>query len=72
MCLAVYALSVVCVHPVGVLLFDHTQGFWLMHSIPHFPSFPEKGYAYPSSGMLYGQTALCVTYQYEQFLFIGK
>ncbi|XP_074524724.1 deoxyribonuclease-2-beta [Halichoeres trimaculatus] len=59
-------------HTKGALLFDHTQGFWLMHSIPHFPSFPEKGYAYPSSGKVYGQTALCVTYEYEQLLYIAQ
>lgn len=56
----------------GVLLFDHSQGFWLSHSIPHFPSFPEKGFVYPSSGKVNGQTALCVTYQYEQFFRIGE
>lgn len=63
---------VVCVHPAGVLLFDRSQGFWLSHTIPHFPSFPERGYLYPSSGKVNGQTALCVTYKYEQFLLIGE
>lgn len=55
-------------HTKGVLLFDRSQGFWISHSIPRFPSFPEKGYLYPSSGKVYGQTALCVTYQYESFI----
>uniref|UniRef100_A0A3P8S411 deoxyribonuclease II n=1 Tax=Amphiprion percula TaxID=161767 RepID=A0A3P8S411_AMPPE len=55
-------------HSKGVLLFDHSQGFWLSHSIPHFPSFPERGYIYPSSGKVNGQTGLCVTYDYDQFL----
>ncbi|XP_041862339.1 deoxyribonuclease-2-beta isoform X2 [Melanotaenia boesemani] len=59
-------------HTKGVLLFDQSQGFWLSHSIPHFPSFPERGYQYPSSGKLNGQTALCVTYQYAQFLRIAQ
>ncbi|XP_023266801.1 deoxyribonuclease-2-beta [Seriola lalandi dorsalis] len=59
-------------HTKGVLLFDRSQGFWLSHTIPHFPSFPERGYLYPSSGKVNGQTALCVTYQYEQFLHIAK
>ncbi|CAN9500367.1 unnamed protein product [Ophioblennius macclurei] len=59
-------------HTKGVLLFDRSQGFWLLHSIPHFPSFPEKGYIYPSSGKVNGQTALCVTYQYENFIGIAK
>ncbi|XP_076007521.1 deoxyribonuclease-2-beta-like [Genypterus blacodes] len=59
-------------HTKGVLLFDHSQGLWLSHSVPHFPSFPERGYLYPSSGKVNGQTALCVTYQYEQFPLIAQ
>ncbi|XP_004067916.1 deoxyribonuclease-2-beta isoform X1 [Oryzias latipes] len=59
-------------HTKGVLLFDHAKGFWLSHSIPHFPSFPERGYLYPSSGKLNGQTLLCMTYQYAQFLKIAQ
>ncbi|XP_029004714.1 deoxyribonuclease-2-beta-like [Betta splendens] len=59
-------------HTKGVLLFDRSQGFWLSHSIPRFPSFPERGFLYPSSGKVNGQTALCVTYQYEQFLHVAK
>uniref|UniRef100_A0A3Q2STM9 deoxyribonuclease II n=1 Tax=Fundulus heteroclitus TaxID=8078 RepID=A0A3Q2STM9_FUNHE len=59
-------------HTKGVLLFDRAQGFWLSHTIPHFPSFPERGYQYPSSGKHNGQTALCVTYQYAQFLNIAQ
>lgn len=72
MSVAENASSVVCVFPAGVLLFDRSQGFWLSHSVPHFPSFPERGYLYPSSGKVNGQTALCVTYRYEQFPRIGE
>ncbi|KAA8589548.1 hypothetical protein FQN60_012913, partial [Etheostoma spectabile] len=32
----------------------------------------KRGYLYPSSGKTNGQTALCVTYYYEQFLQIAK
>ncbi|XP_034036720.1 deoxyribonuclease-2-beta-like [Thalassophryne amazonica] len=59
-------------HTKGALLFDHFQGFWLSHSVPHFPPFPENGYSYPSSGKVNGQTVLCVTYPYEQFLHIAQ
>ncbi|KAM6921948.1 deoxyribonuclease-2-beta isoform 1-T1 [Xenentodon cancila] len=59
-------------HTKGALLFDRSQGFWLSHSIPHFPSFPERGYLYPSSGKVNGQTALCVTYRYDQLLRIAS
>ncbi|XP_072295382.1 deoxyribonuclease-2-beta [Eucyclogobius newberryi] len=59
-------------HTKGMLLFDRSQGFWLSHTIPHFPSFPEQGYIYPNSGKANGQTALCVTYKYKQFFDIVK
>ncbi|XP_061832125.2 deoxyribonuclease-2-beta isoform X1 [Nerophis lumbriciformis] len=55
-------------HTKGVLLVDSSQGFWLSHSIPHFPSFPEKGYLYPNSGKVNGQTALCVSLHYQHVL----
>ncbi|XP_073401000.1 deoxyribonuclease-2-beta isoform X1 [Dendrobates tinctorius] len=54
-------------HSKGALLFDRSQGFWLVHSVPHFPPFPEDGFGYPNTGRRYGQAALCVTYKYEQF-----
>lgn len=59
-------------HSKGVLLFDRSQGFWLSHTVPHFPSFPERGYVYPSTGKVNGQTALCVTHNYDQLLLIVK
>ncbi|XP_073449745.1 deoxyribonuclease-2-beta [Aquarana catesbeiana] len=54
-------------HSKGTLFFDQHQGFWLIHSIPHFPPFPEDGFGYPDTGKLFGQTAICVTYKYFQF-----
>ncbi|XP_061095604.1 deoxyribonuclease-2-beta isoform X2 [Conger conger] len=54
-------------HTKGALHFDQSQGFWLIHSIPHFPPFPERGYSWPPSGKKYGQTVFCVTYKYVQF-----
>lgn len=54
-------------HSKGALLFDNHQGFWLVHSVPHFPPFPEDGFGYPDTGRRYGQVALCVTYKYNQF-----
>ncbi|KAG9482947.1 hypothetical protein GDO78_009090 [Eleutherodactylus coqui] len=54
-------------HSKGVLLFDSYQGFWLVHTVPHFPPFPGDGFGYPNTGRLYGQVALCVTYKYNQF-----
>ncbi|XP_040263879.1 deoxyribonuclease-2-beta isoform X2 [Bufo bufo] len=54
-------------HTKGALLFDKYQGFWLVHTVPHFPPFPEDGFGYPHTGRRYGQVALCVTYKYNQF-----
>ncbi|XP_062868983.1 deoxyribonuclease-2-beta [Trichomycterus rosablanca] len=59
-------------HSKGALLFDQSQGFWISHSIPHFPPFPEKGFDYPSTGKLFGQTVLCTTYNYTQFQKISQ
>ncbi|KAM9797426.1 deoxyribonuclease-2-beta [Syngnathus typhle] len=59
-------------HTKGVLLFDSSQGFLLSHSIPHFPSFPEMGYLYPSSGKINGQTALCLSLHYDQFVHVTQ
>ncbi|XP_019357065.1 PREDICTED: deoxyribonuclease-2-beta [Gavialis gangeticus] len=59
-------------HTKGFLLLDKSQGFWGIHSIPRFPPFPEEGYGYPPSGELYGQTAICITFKYNQFAEIDK
>lgn len=50
---------------------DKSQGFWVIHSVPLFPPFPEDGYGYPASGQSYGQTAICITFKYDQFTEIG-
>ncbi|CAF0971477.1 unnamed protein product [Rotaria sp. Silwood1] len=57
------SVSLVYGHSKGVLAFDdNTQkGFWLVHSVPHFPQIIEKGYEYPDSGRIFGQTMLCIT-----------
>ncbi|MGH0178279.1 UNVERIFIED_CONTAM: hypothetical protein FKN15_077063 [Acipenser sinensis] len=59
-------------HTKGALHFDKDQGFWLSHSVPRFPPFPERGYGWPPTGKQNGQTALCVTYKYSQFTEIAE
>lgn len=60
-------------HTKGVVLLDKKQGFWLVHSTPHFPPAQEAGeYYYPSSGEDNGQNFLCVTYPLDRFQTIGE
>ncbi|KAJ8277800.1 hypothetical protein GJAV_G00080200 [Gymnothorax javanicus] len=59
-------------HSKGALHFDQSQGFWLIHSVPHFPPFPDRGYSWPPTGKQNGQTLFCVTYKYGQFLNIAQ
>ncbi|XP_025893838.1 deoxyribonuclease-2-beta [Nothoprocta perdicaria] len=59
-------------HTKGFLLLDKSQGFWVIHSVPLFPPFLEDGYGYPATGKEYGQTAICVTFKYDQFTEIDQ
>lgn len=43
----------------------------MIHSVPLFPPIPEDGYGYPSTGESFGQTAICITFKYDQFTEIG-
>ncbi|XP_076252595.1 deoxyribonuclease II isoform X2 [Rhynchophorus ferrugineus] len=47
-------------HTKGGLLTDNTNGFWLVHSVPHFPFFLDK-YRYPGTGIRNGQSFLCLS-----------
>ncbi|XP_053319470.1 deoxyribonuclease-2-alpha [Spea bombifrons] len=58
-------------HTKGVVLLDKTQGFWLVHSTPHFPLPVEQKYGWPHNALHNGQSFLCVTYPYSQFKDIG-
>ncbi|RMC08532.1 hypothetical protein DUI87_14778 [Hirundo rustica rustica] len=55
-------------HTKGFLFLDKSQGFWVIHSVPLFPPIPEDGYGYPSTGESFGQTAICITFKYDQFI----
>lgn len=60
-------------HTKGVLLFDQEGGFWLIHSVPRFPPPASSGaYSWPPNARTYGQTLLCVSLPFTQFLKIGK
>lgn len=60
-------------HTKGVVLFDGTQGFWLVHSTPHFPPPKTEGkFSYPETGIPNGQNFICVTYPLDRFETIGE
>ncbi|KAM4735569.1 deoxyribonuclease-2-alpha isoform 2-T2 [Anableps anableps] len=60
-------------HTKGVVLLDKNQGFWLVHSTPHFPPERQEGqFYYPSSGVNNGQNFICVTYPLQRFQTIGE
>ncbi|KAM4568648.1 deoxyribonuclease-2-alpha isoform 2-T2 [Fundulus diaphanus] len=60
-------------HTKGVVLLDKNQGFWLVHSTPHFPPERQEGhFYYPSSGVNNGQNFICVTYPLQRFQAIGE
>lgn len=57
----------------GVILLDKNQGFWLLHSSPHFPPVRQEGhYYYPNTSVTNGQNFICVTYPLSRFQTIGK
>lgn len=60
-------------HTKGLAVGDNESGFWLVHSVPHFP--PEAGnnfYSYPKTGKIYGQSFLCVTVLPKDLEIIGE
>ncbi|KAM5307469.1 deoxyribonuclease-2-alpha isoform 1-T1 [Glossophaga mutica] len=57
-------------HTKGVLLLDEEGGFWLVHSIPGFPT--SAAYSWPFQAQKYGQTLLCMSFSFNQFSKIGR
>ncbi|EJW81143.1 deoxyribonuclease II family protein [Wuchereria bancrofti] len=57
-------------HAKGVAIFGNTSGFWLVHSVPKFPSL--KRYSYTENGQTYGQSFLCVTLKMTSIKVFGK
>lgn len=46
---------------LGVKAFDKTKGFWIVSSVPRFPSHVAKGFTFSDSQTQFGQRILCVT-----------
>ena len=49
-------------HTKGVIVLNEKYGFWLIHSVPKYPpNLESKGYDYPHTGQMYGQSFLCIS-----------
>nr|UOI85655.1 deoxyribonuclease 2-4 [Dugesia japonica] len=46
-------------HVKGIINFDKTSGYWIIHSVPRFPLADQ--YEYPKSGIKNGQSFICVS-----------
>ncbi|KAF8383362.1 crn-7 [Pristionchus pacificus] len=57
-------------HAKGVLVFDGTTGFWLVHSVPNFPGM--SSYVYPPTGFKFAQSFLCVSVATDNLAAIGE
>lgn len=60
-------------HTKGAILADSDTGFWLIHSVPKFPTSPGKHqqYSYPETGLIYGQSFLCITLKTQNLNIVG-
>jgi deoxyribonuclease-2 len=69
-------------HTKGVVMSEADGGFWLVHSVPYFPPSPgnvtttgtdshSEGYSYPSTGLTYGQSFLCISLSASQLDLVG-
>lgn len=58
-------------HSKGVFHFDSEQGFYLIHSMPAFPTTKSEGYGYlPDT--TYGQSFMCLTLPISEFDKLGE
>ncbi|CAG2066178.1 unnamed protein product, partial [Timema podura] len=57
-------------HTKGVVMSQSNGGFWLIHSVPHYPPSPNKStqnfYSYPHTGLHYGQSLMCISLDVKQ------
>ena len=59
-------------HTKGVVVGDRDSSIWLVHSVPHYPPYPNESYSYPHTGLHYGQTALCLSLGSDQLEVVGR
>lgn len=51
-------------HSKGVLGFEQSGGFWMIHSAPQFPPLRSNGYKWQDKASKNGQTFLCISLDY--------
>jgi len=58
-------------HTKGVIGFDGTSGFWLIHSVPRWPVPYGEAYSFPEFERIYGQNFLCISYDFARMNDVG-
>ncbi|CAI6368309.1 unnamed protein product [Macrosiphum euphorbiae] len=61
-------------HTKGMVVANNSSGLWLVHSVPKFPQLPyqnNNSYTYPKTGVLYGQSFLCMSMSAEELDKVG-
>jgi len=48
-------------HAKGVMAFENSGGFWLVHSVPNFPALGTSRFSMPDNSYVYGQSFMCVS-----------
>uniref|UniRef100_UPI00358EC861 deoxyribonuclease-2-alpha-like n=1 Tax=Myxine glutinosa TaxID=7769 RepID=UPI00358EC861 len=59
-------------HTKGVVVVGKSSGFWLVHSTPDFPPKAGQPFVWPHTALHYGQSFLCVSFDFHQFPSIGS
>lgn len=62
-------------HTKGMVVANNSSGLWLVHSVPKFPQLPyqnNNSYTYPKTGVLYGQSFLCMSMSAEELDKVGE
>uniref|UniRef100_A0A1B6DYW6 Uncharacterized protein n=3 Tax=Clastoptera arizonana TaxID=38151 RepID=A0A1B6DYW6_9HEMI len=59
-------------HTKGLVVANKDGGFWLVHSVPHFPPDPKKSsYEYPGNAFKNGQSFLCISLPAKDLEVVG-
>ena len=66
-------VTVIKGHTKGILLFNENSAIWIVHSIPHFPpKKSENNYFIRPPQCVFGQSMLCMSFNFEQLDQIGR